>query len=277
MNELHPILKWAGGKTQILEKIIELAPKEFNRYFEPFVGGGAVLFKLQPASFVINDRNGELISLYRTLCDESAFQMMLSLVDEYQKNHSKENYYNIRSLDRNANFSEYEDYRKGARMLYLNKTCFNGLFRVNSKGFFNVPWNGNEHPKCYDATNITNVHNFMKQRNHIILNEDFEEAVKSAKKGDFVYFDPPYDTFENQNNFTTYTKDNFDKNDQIRLANLVHSLSDKGVYVMVSNHNTEFIRSLYKDFKITVVCAKRLISAKNETRGFVEEVIITTY
>jgi len=277
MKELHPVVKWAGGKTQLLPLLISKCPKKFNKYYEPFVGGGALLLALQPTHAVINDKNKELIAVYKCLRNHTNFLKMIEAIDLFASNHSEDNYYRVRDLDRKSCFKELKNYEKAARTIYLNKTCFNGLYRVNSKGFFNVPWNGNTKPGFYDKENIEAVHDYFNKRKPIILMKDFEKCVSTALPGDFVYFDPPYDVLENKNSFTTYTKDEFGKEQQKRLAKVFKELSDRGVFVMASNHNTPFINELYKDFNITVIEARRSINSKGDGRGKVEEVIITNY
>ena len=274
---MHPFVKWAGGKTQLLGEIKKLMPKEYNRYFEPFIGGGALLFEIQPSDFVINDFNSELIQTYKCFEDMGSFQMMINLLDEHEKNHSEEHYYSVRGMDRNEDFIHLPIYKRAARMIYLNKSCFNGLYRVNSKGYFNVPSGKKDRVHCYENGNLFEIAEYFSKAKHLILNGDFEDAIKEAKKGDFVYFDPPYDSFENKESFTAYDKNPFGKAEQKRLFKVFKELSNKGVYVMLSNHNTAFIRELYKDFNIHVVSAKRMINANGKGRGNVEEVIITNY
>lgn len=277
MKEMHPVLKWAGGKTQLLDKLLTMIPENFGKYYEPFVGGGALLFALQPKKACINDTNPELIAIYRCLRSKKMFPQMLSIIDNYQLSHSEEKYYEIRNLDRKQSYKKMRTYEKAARAWYLNKTCFNGLYRVNGSGLFNVPFNGNLKANCYDIENVNNVHEYLRTNKVVILKQDFEKAVATAEKGDFVYFDPPYDVPENKNSFTTYTKDSFGKEEQIRLAKVFKELSDKGVFVMASNHNTKLINELYSNFNIRVVEARRSINAKADGRGKVEEVIITNY
>lgn len=274
---LHPIVKWAGGKTQIIEKLLAKCPKKFNKYYEPFVGGGALYFSLMPEKAVINDTNRELIAVYKCLRSKTMYEKMIQKIDEYVLSHSEENYYKVRDIDRKPEFKQFKLFEKAARTIYINKTCFNGLYRVNAKGYFNVPFNGNLNPNCYEKENIDSVHEFMKKTKPVILMKDFEKAVATAQKGDFVYFDPPYDTLDDKNSFTTYTKDSFGKPEQERLAKLFKELSNKGVYVMASNHNTKFVNELYAGFNIEVVQARRSINAKGDGRGKVEEVIITNY
>lgn len=170
-----------------------------------------------------------------------------------------------------------KDSIKAARLIYLNKACFNGLYRVNSKGFFNVPSAKRKVVNAYNETLFKDIQTYFNSASIEVLSGDFEAAVKDAKKGDFVYFDPPYDTLEEQNNFTTYTKDAFGKEEQVRLSNVFKDLDKRGVFIMLSNHNTPFIQNLYKGFNINVVLARRSINSKGDGRGAVEEVIITNY
>ena len=275
--DVHPFVKWAGGKTQLLEVIESHLPETFNRYFEPFVGGGALLFKLQPKAFSINDSNEELICVYKCLENNELFELLKKELLKHEENHSEEYYYQVREMDKLEGFNNLPIYVRAGRMIYLNKACFNGLYRVNSKGYFNVPSGKKKAVNCFDKKTFNNLNLFFKNRKPVITSIDFEEAVKNAKAGDFVYFDPPYDTWEEKNSFTSYDKNAFGKEEQVRLAKVFKELSNKGVYVMLSNHNTKFINELYKGFHITVVPAKRMINSKADGRGAVEEVIITNY
>ncbi len=275
--DVHPFVKWAGGKTQLLDVIETHLPETFNRYFEPFVGGGALLFKLQPKAFSINDSNEELMCVYQCLKDNQLFELLKQELLKHEKNHSEEYYYQIREMDKLKDFYNLAVYVRAGRMIYLNKACFNGLYRVNSKGYFNVPSGKKKVVNCFDKKTFDNLNLFFKNRKPVITNTDFEQAVKNAKAGDFVYFDPPYDTWEEKESFTSYDKNAFGKKEQVRLSKVFKELSDKGVYVMLSNHNTKFINELYKDFHITIVPAKRIINSKADGRGAVEEVIITNY
>lgn len=275
--DVHPFVKWAGGKTQLLEVIESHLPETFNRYFEPFVGGGALLFKLQPKAFSINDSNEELICVYKCLENNELFELLKKELLKHEENHSEEYYYQVREMDKLEGFNNLPIYVRAGRMIYLNKACFNGLYRVNSKGYFNVPSGKKKAVNCFDKKTFDTLNLFFKNRKPVITSVDFEEAVKNAKAGDFVYFDPPYDTWEEKNSFTSYDKNAFGKEEQVRLAKVFKELSDKGVYVMLSNHNTKFINELYKGFHITVVPAKRMINSKVDGRGEVEEVIITNY
>lgn len=271
-----PFVKWAGGKRQILNELKKYVPEEFGTYYEPFVGGGALLFELSPKKAVINDFNEELMNTYSVLCDEDKFKKMCIILNHYEANHSEEFFYEIRNKDRNKRaFSRLSDYTRAARTIYLNKACFNGLYRVNSKNEFNVPFGKKLRVNTYDGSNLITVSNYLTMNDIKILCTDFEKAVLEAKKGDFVYFDPPYDS--DTETFNSYTEDGFSKDEQRRLAEVFKNLADRGVYVMLSNHNTTLINELYKDYHIHHIEAKRNINANGKKRGKVEEVIITNY
>jgi len=274
---LKPFVKWAGGKTQILSKIKEYMPSSYNDYYEPFVGGGALLFSLAPKTAYINDFNSELVCVYECLKNNKLYNEFLTELNNHEANHSEEYYYQVREMDRDDSFNKLSKTIRAARMVYLNKACFNGLYRVNSKGYFNVPSAKKDKVLAYDRENMEELRKYFINSKITTSNKDFEEAVKNAKKGDFVYFDPPYDTWEDKDSFTSYSKDAFGKEEQKRLAKVFKELSDKGVYVMLSNHNTKFINELYKGFNIHVIEAKRMINSKGDGRGNVEEVIITNY
>lgn len=271
-----PFVKWAGGKRQIIDKLKKYVPDEFDTYYEPFIGGGALLFELSPKKAVINDSNEELMNVYECLCDEEKFKKMCSVLNHYETEHSEAFYYDIRNKDRNKNsYNRLSCYTKAARTIYLNKACFNGLYRVNSKNEFNVPFGKKLKVNTYDGGNLITVSNYLTMNDIEILCVDFENAVKSAKKGDFVYFDPPYDS--DTSTFNSYTEDGFGKEEQRRLAKVFKELDAKCVYVMLSNHNTSLVNELYKDYHIHLIEAKRSINANGKKRGKVEEVIITNY
>ena len=271
-----PFVKWAGGKRQVINELLKYVPDEFDTYYEPFVGGGALLFELSPKKAVINDSNEELMNVYNVLCNEEKFKKMCNLLNSYETKHSEEFYYNIRNKDRSKTaFNRLSDYTRAARTIYLNKACFNGLYRVNSKNEFNVPFGKKTHVNTYEGSNLITVSNYLTMNDVKILSVDFEEAVKDAKKGDFVYFDPPYDS--DTKSFTSYTETGFDKSEQTRLARAFKELDKKGVYVMLSNHSTVLVNELYKDYHIYTIEAKRNINANGKKRGKVEELIITNY
>lgn len=271
-----PFVKWAGGKRQIIDKLLKYAPDNFNTYYEPFVGGGALLFELQPKKAVINDYNSELMNVFECIKDEEKFSNLCNELNHHEANHSEEYYYKIRDIDRNkSKYNKMADYKKAARTIYLNKACFNGLYRVNSKNEFNVPFGKKNKVNTYDGPNLGIIHCLLNFFDIQLMSGDFEDAVKTAKKGDFVYFDPPYDS--DTYTFNSYTEDGFGKDQQKRLSDVFKELDKRGCYVMLSNHNTSLIKELYKDYNIHVIEAKRNINANGKKRGKVEEVIITNY
>lgn len=276
-KNMHPFVKWAGGKSQLLNSLIKKIPNQFNHYFEPFIGGGALFFKIAAKEATINDVNSELLSAYKCFTNKNYFESLLKKLNYYSANHSEDNYLKVRLMDRNKDFNSLDIVEHAARMIYLNKADFNGLYRVNSKGYFNVPSGKKAKVICYENNNMYNIFNYFQNYKINILNTDFEKSVSEAKAGDFIYFDPPYDSFEKQNNFTSYSKDCFSKTDQIRLAKLAKNLDNNGIKVMLSNHNTPFINEIYKGFNIEVINAKRMIDSKVSGRKGVEEVIITNY
>ena len=276
MVKAKPFLKWAGGKRQIINELKKYIPVEYNCYYEPFVGAGALLFELSPKKAVINDSNSELMNVYNVLCDYEKYNKMCKLLNSYEIKNSEDFYYELRNKDRNKSmFNRMSDYTKAARTIYLNKACFNGLYRVNSKNEFNVPFNKKTKINTYEGENLLTIHMYLTMNDIEIRCVDFEEAVKDAKAGDFVYFDPPYDS--DTKTFNSYTEEGFGKKEHIRLANVFKELDAKGVKVMLSNHNTSLVKDLYKDFNIHVIEAKRNINSNGKKRGKVEEVIITNY
>ena len=271
MRHARPFVKWAGGKGQLIEQIKGYIPEEFKTYYEPFIGGGALFFYLwneeRLKKAVIADNNPDLINIYRVI-KEDVDELIENLKNPKYVN-EKEAYYKIREW-------EPEDpVEKAARMLYLNKTCFNGLYRVNSKGKFNVPFGRYKNPKFLDEGNLREVHEALK--NTEIRLCDFEEGVKGTKKGDFVYFDPPYHPLSITANFTSYTKQSFKEEDQMRLAKTFKRLAKKGVYVMLSNSYTDFIEKLYGEFNLQTVYAKRYINSDPNGRGEIREYLILSY
>lgn len=274
---MSPVVKWAGGKRQILEKLKANLPEKFNNYFEPFIGGGALLFDLAPKNATINDVNQELLAIYTCLKDDELYRLMLEELDKHEKCHSEEYYYQVREWDRDPRFELEPLWKRAARAIYLNKSCFNGLYRVNAKGYFNVPSAKKEHVVTYSKANMEEIHEYFKDDNVTILSGDFVEAIRNAHEGDFVYFDPPYDSWEDKESFTAYSKFDFNKDDQRRLADCFKDLTNRGVKCMLSNHNTAYINELYNGFNIQIIKAKRMINANAAGRGAVEEVIITNY
>ena len=272
MCEIRPIVKWAGGKTQLLDRLKDRMPKKYGSYYEPFIGGGALLLDVQPKKAHINDINSELINTYSQIRDDAP--SVKTLLKHLDDNHDGEEYYYKKRDEFNTKIQkkEYDSYM-AALFIYLNKHCFNGLYRVNSKGLFNVPYNNKDKGRSFDEQNIDSLADYLK--NVKMMNGDFESCAKKAKKGDFVFFDSPYAPL-NPTSFESYTKEGFSKEDHERLANLFKELDKKGVYCMLTNHNTELINDLYKDYNIEVVPVHRSINSKGNSRKG-EEVIITNY
>lgn len=270
-----PFLKWAGGKRDLVDFIIKFMPKEFSAYFEPFLGGGALFFTLKNQGLlenkkvILNDKNKELINAFKVLKNKP--NTLLEHLKNLQENHSKEQFYQIRHLDRKADFSKLDKIFRAARFIYLNKTCFNGLCRYNAKGQFNTPLGSYKNPKIYDEDLMIKAYTALQKVS--ILENDFELAIKEAKSGDFVYFDPPYFPLNKTSSFTSYT-DNFLQKEHLRLFESFKRLNSKGVKVLQSNSNSPFIKELYKDFEIIELKAKRAINCKGDKRGEISELLI---
>ena len=266
---LKPIIKWAGGKTQLLDELMSMMPQHFNHYYEPFFGGGALYFSLSPEEATINDYNPQLISLYKQCRDN--LDALLNILDKLEFEHcNKENYYyEIRKMFNQQLQDGDLTVESAANFLYLNKAGFNGLYRLNSKGLFNVPSAKKQKIKLYDKENIKNVSKQLKKAN--ILVGDFEKACENANKRDFVFFDSPY-----YNTFDTYQSGGFDKDSHLRLAALFKILTEKGVYCMLTNSNEEFIKELYQDYNTKIVSVKRMINC-NPSKRTGKEIIITNY
>ena len=275
VSNIKPFVKWAGGKNGLINSLISFIPKKFNSYFESFVGGGALFFYLKNLNILnskkiyLNDKNTELINAYKQIKINP--NKLLEELEILKNNHSKEYFYKIRNLDRDFDFYSLSEVFRAARFIYLNKTCFNGLCRYNAKGNFNTPIGSYKNPKIYDKDLIFSVHEVLK--NVSITNKDFEVVSLKAKKGDFIYFDPPYYPLNKTSSFVSYT-DNFSANEQIRLYKLFKMLDCEGIKVLQSNSNTDFIKELYKDFEIIEVISKRAINCKGDKRGKITELII---
>lgn len=265
----RPILKWAGGKAQLLPQLIPHFPTQFNRYFEPFLGAGAIYFALDPkCPAIINDANPELYELYLVLRDHPL--ELMRLLDKYSKKYSENFYYELRASQPRTPIS------RAARFIFLNKTGFNGLYRLNSKGKFNVPFGKREKcPLLYDAQNVQKVSNRLKQS--IIKNCDFEKIIRMAKKGDFVYCDPPYSPLSRTSSFNSYTAGGFSDEEQLRLKLACEEAAKKGVYVAVSNSSAPVILNIYQDWKIHLIKARRSINSKSHLRGPIHEILTTSW
>ena len=276
---LQPVLKWAGGKRQLLPQLQEYFPKKkITSYYEPFVGGGAVLFHLQPKKAVINDYNEDLINMY--ICIKDNLEELIKKLKYYETKNDSVSYYEIRGVDRTDEYNNWTSVEKAARLVYLNRTCYNGLFRMNSAGQFNSPYGSYKNPCICNEPVLRAMNKYFNENEIEFRTGDFEEACKDAPKGSFIYLDPPYDQYDEQLNFVGYTKDGFTRDDQIRLKKMCDRLIEKGCYVMISNSKTPFIVELYNDttkyitYTINTVNARRNINSNAQKRGEVEEVLI---
>ncbi|VLU62518.1 modification methylase [Streptococcus pneumoniae] len=272
---LQPFTKWTGGKRQLLPVIRELMPKTYNRYFEPFVGGGALFFDLAPKDAVINDFNAELINCYQQIKDNP--QELIEILKVHQEYNSKEYYLDLRSADRDERIDMMSEVQRAARILYMLRVNFNGLYRVNSKNQFNVPYGRYKNPKIVDEELISAISVYINNNQLEIKVGDFEKATVDVRTGDFVYFDPPYIPLSETSAFTSYTHEGFSFADQVRLRDAFKRLSDTGAYVMLSNSSSALVEELYKDFNIHYVEATRTNGAKSSSRGKISEIIVTNY
>lgn len=271
MSKLTPILKWAGGKRQLLPQIMPLIPDDYNRYYEPFVGAGAVLLELQPKTAVINDMNSELINVYHVIKDQP--EALISLLKKYEKKHNKEFYYTIRSLDQNEeSFRSLTDLEKAARTVYLNRTCFNGLYRVNRNGYFNTPMGRNSHIQIVNESGIRGISEYLNTANVTILNTDYRKAMKYMRKTDFVFLDPPYYP-TNRDSFIRYDSSQFGIKAQEELKETCDRLNSRGIRFIQTNSNCAEIRELYKDYKQIEVDVRRSINAHADGRRGTELII----
>lgn len=272
-NDVAPFVKWAGGKRQLLPYIKNKMPQNYKNYFEPFIGGGAVLFSIMPENAIINDINRALINTYKYVRDmpQELIEKII-ILDKYNDIQGKDFFYKQRELFNNKLIKEEYDLELASLFIYLNKHCFNGLYRVNSKGLFNVPYN-NSKAQSFDDKNILAVSKYLK--NVTILEGDFEIACKEAKKGDFLFLDSPYAPLKGTS-FEAYTKEGFDLESHKRLANLFKKLTQKGCFCMLTNHYTVLIEELYSEYNQEIVKVRRSINANASDRKGIE-VIITNY
>ena len=271
----HPFVKWAGGKRQLSEIIRSLIPNKYNTYFEPLIGGGAILFELLPRKAVINDYNKELINTYEVIRDFP--NKLITLLQIHSYNNSEEYFYEIRSMDRSKDFNSLSSVQKAARFIYLNKTCFNGLYRVNRSNQFNVPYGRYKNPNIVDSDNIKKCSEYFNSNDIKILDGDYQDALKLADEDDFIYLDPPYVPISKTSSFTSYTDIDFIIKDQIELKNQCDLLTKNKIKFLLSNSHNDFIIDLYKDYEIIEVNANRSINSNSSKRGEVKEVLIRNY
>ena len=274
-TNLLPFVKWAGGKRQLLDRIKERFPLKYNNYFEPFVGGGAVLFGLKPEKAIINDINASLINAYKVIANNTQdFLEYINTLDNGMWEDGKAYYYTLRERYNDKIMQEEYDVEMAALFVFINKHCFNGLYRVNGKGLFNVPYN-NSRRSSIDSNLIVTLSGYLK--NIQIMQGDFENVCQNAARHDFVFFDSPYAPL-NPTSFESYTKEGFDMESHKRLSKLFDKLTDRGCYCMLTNHNTEFINELYggKGYRMEVTSVKRMINSDASNRKG-EEIIIRNY
>ena len=272
-----PFLKWAGGKSQLLAQFEELYPAagSVKRYIEPFVGAGAVFFdvrnRLQPRHVFLSDNNAELVNVWQ--CLQTDVEAVITELAKHRARHGHDYYYFVRALEATS----LPLAARAARLIYLNRTCFNGLYRVNSKGRFNVPLGRYKNPRILDAQNLRDVAAAVQSATLRLAH--FRETVQFAKSGDFIYFDPPYHPVSPTASFTSYTEGSFGPTDQQELAEVYAQLTKKGCLVMLSNSDTPFVRGLYRplDVHIHHVNARRSINSRADKRGLVQEVVVLNY
>jgi DNA adenine methylase len=268
-------LKWAGGKLQLIEQFENLLPHKFRNYYEPFVGSGAIFFyvksKLKPDKVILSDTNEELINCFVVVRDKPS--ELVELLLNHRKRHSREYYYAVRGIQSNR----LDRVNRAARFIYLNKTCFNGLYRVNSKGQFNVPFGDYDNPSIFDKNTLFQASQLL-QDVHLQVST-FEKVLDFAGKNDFVYFDPPYIPLSKTSSFTRYSKSDFTMKEQKRLSEVFGILDSRGCFVMLSNSDHALTRELYRHYKKNtfVVRAKRMINSVGSKRGAINELIVTNY
>lgn len=273
-KSIMPVVKWVGGKRQLLPVLTPLLPARTPYYCEPFLGGGALLFWKQPKRASVNDINADLIQMYEVIRDHVE-ELIAEL--ETHTNDSK-HFYKVRDWDRDKEtYGLLSDVQKAARIIYLNKTCYNGLFRVNNAGEFNTPFGNYKNPTIVNAPTLRAVSRYFQEADITFSCRDYTDVLAELPKGAFVYLDPPYDPVSDTSNFTGYSRDGFCREDQIRLRECCDDLNAGGIKFMLSNSSTEFIREQYADYDITIVRAKRAINSVAAGRGQVDEVVVRNY
>lgn len=273
---ISPILKWVGGKRQLLKEIKGLIPKQITTYVEPFIGGGALFFDLQPNKAIINDYNEELINVYRVVKEDP--EKLIIILEEHHKLNSEDYFYKIRAMDRNDNYRDMSYIEKAARIIYLNKTCYNGLFRVNQAGQFNTPYGKYKNPNIINRPTILAMSKYFNEMKSLkIISGDYANTLKGLNKGSFVYFDPPYLPISSSSSFTGYTDQGFGYDEQVRLKIECDKLNKRGIKFMLSNSDHPLIRELYKEYSIITVKANRAINSNVNKRGEINEVLVINY
>lgn len=273
MINIPTFIKWAGGKRRLIKNLAFLFPKKIDRFFEPFLGGGVIFFyikqKYNPRYIMISDNNPELINAFKVV--KTKPKELITKLSEHKKRHSKKYYYRIRTVDPKI-LSRIE---RAARFIYLNKTCFNGLYRVNSKGQFNVPIGRYKNPEIFNKERILLASSFLRRVK--VKKQDFEKIENFVKKEDFIYFDPCYNPKIRTTIFNNYTKEGFLEKEQKRLAELFGRLDKRGCRLMLNNSNTALVKKLYKDYQIKIVKCGRSINCKSDGRTKINELVIMNY
>lgn len=272
---VSPFLKWVGGKRQLISSIVNFMPKNIKNhsYIEPFVGGGALLFHIQPKNAIINDLNEELINVYKVIKNN-----LEELIDDLKKHKNEPDYfYKIRGLDRTKEYKNMSSVLKASRIIFLNKTCYNGLYRVNNAGEFNAPYGFYKKPNIVNEPTLKAVSKYLNNNNISIYSEDYSKILTLADHNSFVYLDPPYHPISESSNFTGYIQGGWDMWDQVRLREVCDELDSKGIKFLLSNSSASFIKDQYKSYNISVVKAIRAVNSNGANRGEVDELLIRNY
>lgn len=273
-NLVAPVLKWVGGKRQLFETFKPMFPKKISTYCEPFLGGGAIFFGLQPKKAYVNDINEDLMRVYEVIRDD--VESLIEILSVFEN--ESDFFYSVRDLDRDKEiFSHLSDVELAARIIYLNKTCFNGLYRVNNAGEFNSPFGSYRNPNIVNAPTLRAVNKYLNSPEIVLTKTDYSEVLSEIPKNTFVYLDPPYAPVSTTANFTGYTKGGFNQDEQIRLRDCCNELTERGIKFMLSNSDTELIHELYNGYKIIQVKARRTVNSVASKRGDVNELVIMNY
>lgn len=271
-TKAKPFIKWVGGKRQLLPVILERIPKDINTYYEPFIGGGALMYNIKSKAKKASDINEELINTYNTIKNNYK-----GLAIELAKhNNDEESFYKVRNWDKEEDYkTKYSEVERAARFIFLNKTAFNGMYRENSKGYYNVPFGRMVNPTILDESNLKLCNDFFQD---IEFNTySFHQILEEAVPGDFIYLDPPYVPLSATSSFTSYSKDNFTLQMHLDLKEFCDKLTEKGINFMLSNSSAQFVVDLYKDYTVELIDARRSINSKGDSRGNVKEVLVRNY
>ena len=275
LPRVAPILKWVGGKRKLLQHLVQHLPDDFSQrlYCEPFLGGGALLFALRPPRAVVNDSNDELINVYRVVRDSPS-----ALIESLRQHENRpEHFYRVRAMDRDGLYGQLDDVERASRIIYLNKTCFNGLYRVNRRGEFNSPFGFYQRPNIVNEQGIHAMSSYLRQADITLRHGDYLPILHELPEQAFAYIDPPYHPVSATANFTGYVRNGWREGDQVRLRDACNALSARGVRFMLSNSDTELIRELYAGYRCTEIMVRRSVSARATGRKPVGELIVCNY